>query len=188
MDDRCGLSSDPIDPWPLLETNEPMNARLTKMTHDANGRYLTADERAAFLEYANSVAERFRAADAVEKVEEAVVRGVVEEMTKRYPNFAKYHDQGWAKCFRDVQLVLRQDVQSMLLDDVRSLDDKILFWLRTALAANNLTPVFCRDAFSLLREGLQARLSADEFNLLRPYLDRNVEVLSDFAEPATPAV
>ena len=165
-----------------------MNSRLIKITHDANGRYLTAEERAAFLEYADSVAQRFQAADAVEKVEEAAVRGVVEEMTRRYPNFAKYHDQGWAKCFRDVQLVLRQDVQSMLLDDVRSLDDKILLWLRSTLAANNLTPGFCRDVYSLLRDNLQGHLGADDFNLLRPYLDRNVDVLSDFAEPATPAV
>ena len=109
-------------------------------------------------------------------------------MSKRYPNFTKYHDQGWARCYRDVQLVLRQDVQSMLLDDVRSLDDKILLWMRTTLAANNLTPGFCRDAFSLLREKLQDHLGAEEFDLLRPYLDRNIDVLSDFAEPATPAV
>jgi hypothetical protein len=165
-----------------------MNAQLTQITRDADGRYLTADERAAFLDFADSVPRRFRAADAAQQTEEGAVRGVVEEMTKRYPNFAKYHDQAWARCFRDVQLVLRQDVQSMLLDDVRSLDDKILLWLRTTLAANNLTPGFCRDAFSLLRDRLKDSLGAEDFDLLRPYLERNVEVLGDFPEPATPAV
>jgi Phycobilisome protein len=165
-----------------------MNARLNQIMHDANGRYLTAEERDVFLAYADSVPRRFHAADAVAKVEEGAVRAVVEEMTKRYPNYAKYHDQGWAKCFRDVQLVVRQDVRSMLLDDVRSLDDQILLWLRTTLAANNLTPGFCRDAYSLLRDKLKDHLGAEEYDLLRPYLDRNIDVLGDFPEPATPAV
>ena len=52
---------------------------------------------------------------------------------------------------------------------------------------NNLTPKFCHDAFSLLREQVQAQLPAENYELLRPYLDRNVDVLSDFAEPLTPA-
>jgi hypothetical protein len=165
-----------------------MNSRLNKIAHDANGRYLNPEERTEFFSYVESVPHRFQAADAVEKAEESVIREVVEEMARRYPNFGKFHDQGWAKCFRDIQLVVRQDVQSMLWNDVPSLDDKILLWLRTTLSANNFTPGFCRDAFSLLREKLEGSLGAGDFELLRPYLDRNVDVLSDFPEPATPAV
>src|SRR5258707_13628103 len=129
-----------------------MNSHLLKILHDVNGRYPSADERSAWLAYAASVPIRFETAAAVEQAEDSAIRHVIEEMKNRYPNFAKYHDQGWARCFRDLQLVVRQDVQSMLLDDIRSLDDRILFWLRTIFASYNLTPGFCHDAFSLLHE------------------------------------
>lgn len=165
-----------------------MSLRLLKMAHAADGRYFQAEERRAILSFAQSLPGRVGLAESIEQQEEAVLRGVVEDLQKRYPNFSKFHDQGWARCFRDLQLVLRQDVQSMILDDVASLDDKVLLWLRTIFAANNYTPQFCRDCFTLLRERLQQQLARDTFESLRPYLDRNIEVLSDFPEPATPAV
>src|SRR5579859_4844082 len=132
-----------------------MNSRLRQILHDANGRYLTPDERDAWVAYAGSIVARFDAADAVEKAEDGVIRAVVEAVQQRYPNFAKYHDQGWARLYRDVQLVVRQDVHSMLRDDVRSLDDEMLRWLRSILASYNLTPGFCRDVFSILRDTLK---------------------------------
>jgi hypothetical protein len=167
---------------------EAMNSHLQTILRDANGRYLNADERSAWLAYAQSVPNRFETALAVERAEDGALRQVIEEMKRRYPNFANYHDQGWARCFRDLQLVLRQDVQSMLLDDVHLLDDKILFWLRTIFASYNLTPAFCHDAFSLLHDALKEHLGLDDFGRIQPYLQRNVEVLSDFPEPVTPAV
>ncbi len=164
-----------------------MTTRLSKLATAADGRYFTADERRQILDYTDSVGRRIQAAEAIEQKEEALLRSVVEEMQKKYPSFAKYHDQGWARQFRDMQLVLRAAVQAMILDDVNQLDDRILFWLRTMFAANNYTPGFVRDCFTRLRDRL-AEQGGDHFGLLKPGLDRSVEVLSDFPEPATPAV
>jgi hypothetical protein len=164
-----------------------MTTRLNKLATAADGRYLSPEERRQVLDYTGSLPRRLDASDAIEQKEEAVLRSVVEEMQKKYPNFAKYHDQGWARQFRDMQLVLRSVVQAMIIDDVNQLDDRILFWMRTMFAANNYTPGFVRDCFTRLRDRLGDQ-AGDHFNLLKPGLDHSVEVLSNFPEPATPAV
>jgi hypothetical protein len=165
-----------------------MTNRLHQLARVAEGRYFQPEERDQFLTYAGSVPSRFAAADALSEHEEAVLKATVGDLQQRYPNFAKHHHQGWAKCYRDLQLVIRQDAQALIFDDVQMLDDKTLAWLRTILAANNLTPQFCRDAFTLLRDHVKSRLGPEHYELLQPFLDRNIEVLSEFPEPATPAV
>jgi hypothetical protein len=165
-----------------------MTTRLSKLATAADGRYFSADERRQIKDYTDSLQRRLDAAEAVEQKEEAALRGVIEEMQKKYPNFAKYHDQGWARQFRDMQLVLRSVVHAMIMDDIDQLDDRILFWMRTMFAANNYTPAFVRDCFTRLRDRLAEQAGRDHFDLLKPGLDRSVEVLGDFAEPATPAV
>jgi len=165
-----------------------MNTRMNKLLTSADGRYFTTDERQVLLAYAESLPRRFRAADQVEEKEEAVLRDVVGELQKRHADFTKYHDQAWARVYRDVQLVLRADVHAMVADDAGQLDDRILYWMRTMFAANSFTPAFVRDCFSLLRERVRGQMAAEDFELLRPYLDRNVEVLADFPEPAARAV
>src|SRR5258706_14720058 len=117
-----------------------MNACLSKLARTADGRFFSNDERQSFLTYADTLPRRIRAAEAVEQKEEEVVRNVVEQTQKRYPNFAKFHDQAWARQFRDIQLVVRADAQAMILDNVERLDDKRLYWLRTMSAANSYTP------------------------------------------------
>jgi hypothetical protein len=165
-----------------------MNSQLTQLAFAADGRYFSGDERNQLVSFANAMPKRVAAADAVAQKEDAVIRAVIEQMQQRFPNFAKHHDQAWARQFRDVQLVLRADAQAMIFDDLRRLDDKVLYWLRTVFAASNYTPGFVRDCFESLRDQLRSKLNRDEFDLLQPYLNRNVEVLSDFPEPAVPAV
>ena len=165
-----------------------MSNRLQTLAQSAVGRYFAPAEREQFLSEAGSLPRRFEASDALAGREEAALKATVSDLQQRYPNFAKHHDQGWAKCYRDMQVVLRQDALALVLDDVQWLEDTTLLWLRSMLAASNLTPKFCGDAFTLLREHVQAELTAEHYELLRPFLDRNVEVLSEFPEPVAPAV
>ncbi len=165
-----------------------MNTRMSKLLASADGRYFNAEERQSVLAYADSLARRFRIADQVEQKEEAIIREVVADLQKRYPEFTKYHDQAWARIYRDSQLVLRADVHAMVCDEVAQLDDRMLYWMRTMFAANSFTPAFIRDWFSSLRDRARGYLAAEDFELLQPYLERNVEILADFPEPAARAV
>jgi hypothetical protein len=165
-----------------------MNSRIQKLFNAADSRYLNAEEQTVILEYAASLQARFRTAAAVEAKEQAAVKYCIDEMRKRYPNFDKFHEQAWGKAFRDVQLTVRYCVQAMLLDDVGVLDDKLLVWLKTILASFNFTPQFNRDTYMLLKDGFRRLLPPEDFRMMEPYLNRNIETLSDFPEPAVPAV
>lgn len=165
-----------------------MGTLLQRLSIEADGRYYTPEERHRILSEAEALPHRLAAAENLERIEEAALRAVIEEMQGRYPNFARYHDQAWARQFRDMQLVLRAAASAMILDDPAEMDDRLLFWLRTMFAANNYTPDFVRDCFSRLRDVVRERLESASADRLTPYLDRAVRVLSDFPEPATAAV
>src|SRR5947209_7898511 len=108
------------------------------MMRTSEGRYLTADEKRELLDFAAALPGRFRAAEEVEQHEEAVIRQTLDEVRRRYPGFDKLHDQALAKCHRDLQLLVRYDVQAMITGDATLLDDKVLYWHRAILAASNL--------------------------------------------------
>ena len=165
-----------------------MNRRLSSIIRQADGRYFNEQERQELLRYAQSVESRLKAAIEIESVEKDAVTFCIEEMKKRYPNFQRFHQNAWAKAFRDVQLTVRHGVQAMVADAPEMLDDKLLFWLRTILSSFSFTPQFNRDTYTLLKQGFKARLGQMAFGLFERYLDRNIEILSDFPEPATAAV
>jgi len=165
-----------------------MNKEITQLLIGSDSRYLTADERQSVLEYTNGFAERFRILSSIEEAEDAAVRFCIDNTRKRYPNFDKYHTTAWAKAYRDVQLTTRYMAQSMLLDDIGILEEKLLFWLRTILAGLNFTPEFNRDTYTFLKQGFRQSLPPDAFGVFEPFLNRTIEVMSDFPAPATPAV
>jgi hypothetical protein len=165
-----------------------MNPSLNEILRACEGRYPGAAEREKLLTVARELPARVRAAEDVEAQEAAIAEAVVAALRERYPRYEKLFSQAWGRCASDLQVVLRYDVRAMLANDPRPLEDKALYYMRSILAAYNLTPQFVRDCFTLLRDQCRARLSPESFGLLDPFLDRNVRVLADFPEPAVAAV
>ncbi|MGL4553365.1 MAG: hypothetical protein ACRC33_19535 [Gemmataceae bacterium] len=165
-----------------------MNKRIKQIIDQSDSRYFTNGEMKEILAYTNTLPARFKAAGAVEKHEADAVRYCIDEMRARYPGLEKYHAKGWDRSYRDVQLVVRYIVQSMILDDSSVMEDKLLLWLRTMLAGVDLTPQFISDTYELLTEGFRRKLPEDAFALVEPFLLRTKEVLSDIPEPATASV
>ena len=165
-----------------------MNNRISEILVGSDSRYLTEDERKEVLDYVKGFDERFRVMALIEANEDAAVRFCIENTRKRYPNFDKYHGSAWAKAFRDVQLTTRYMAQAMMLDEMSILEDKLLFWLRTILAGLNFTPEFNRDTYTYLKQGFRQSLPPDAFTVFEPYMNRTIEIMSDFPAPATPAV
>ncbi len=161
---------------------------LNDILRQSEGRYLTPEERSDVLAYAKELPARVRAAQEVEALEGDIVAAACEGLRERYPRYQRLFPNAWDRCAEELRLVLRYDVRAMLADDPRPLEDKALFYLRSILAAYNLTPQFARDAYELLRDKCRDRLSPDAFSLLEPYLQRNVAVLADFPEPVVAAV
>lgn len=154
-----------------------MSVQLQSMARAAEGRYFTPEERRLLRDYAASVPQRLDAAERIEQHEESLLGFVVEEMKKRHPEFATHREQPWARLFRDLQLVLRSCAQALVCDDRRLLDDRVLYWVRSVAAASNVPPAFQHECYSWLREQCRTRLPEQAFGLLKPLLDRTVEVL-----------
>jgi Phycobilisome protein len=165
-----------------------MNNRISEILVGSDSRYLTEEERKEVLDYVKGFDERFRVMALIEANEDAAVRFCIENTRKRYPNFDKYHGSAWAKAFRDVQLTTRYMAQAMMLDEMSILEDKLLFWLRTILAGLNFTPEFNRDTYTYLKQGFRQSLPPDAFTVFEPFMNRTIEIMSDFPAPATPAV
>jgi hypothetical protein len=165
-----------------------MSSQLPKLARATEGRYFQPDERQALLDKAATLPLRFQAADQLQEREETIVQAVMEALQERYPESSAIKGPALAKTRHDVQLVLRFNMQAMVLDDMRWLEEKVLFWLRTILAAGNFTPQFSRDCFTLLREQVEKNINPESAALLQPYLDRNIEVLSDLPEPVAQSV
>jgi hypothetical protein len=165
-----------------------MNNRINSIILDSDSRYLTADERQELVQYTSTFQERLDAVALIEENEDAAVRFCIDNTRKRYPNFDKYHGSAWAKAFRDVQLTTRFMAQAMLIDEMSLLEDKLLYWLRTILAGLNFTPEFNRDTYTYLKQGFRQTLPPETFAKFEPYLNRTIQVMSEFPMPATPAV
>ena len=165
-----------------------MNGKLQELITSTDGRYFTLDEQKRILAFTTTLPQRFAAAAAVQQAEEAIVRRVVDQMRLAYPNLERFHESGWDKTNRDVQLALRYIAQAMVLDDIEGLKDRLLYWFRTILKSVSLTPGSIRDAYTWLREACRERLPADAFALMLPALDITIEILSDFPEPHVAAV
>jgi hypothetical protein len=134
------------------------------------------------------VPRRFQVARLVEQKEDEIVRYAIDEVKRRYPNFQALHDRAYEKGYRDFQLVVRYNVQGMLMEDLDVASEKLLYWFRTIVNALGMTPAFMRDSFTALREGFRLKLPAEAFTLMEPYLTRTIEVISDIPEPHKPAV
>ena len=160
-----------------------MNAHLQSLLTAAEGRYFHADERHSLLSKAASLPDRFQASDQVQEREEAIIGSVMEELRRRYPDSPATQGPGSTKTSSDLQLVLRFNVQAMICDDMRWLDEKVLFWLRTILRAANFSPQLSHDCFTLLGQHVAQTVTPQSWALLQPYLDRSIEVLSDIPEP-----
>lgn len=165
-----------------------MNTRINLLIQGSDSRYLTPEERQEVVDYTNGFVERLAIVAQIEENEESAVRFCIDNTRKRYPNFDKYHTTAWAKAFRDVQLTTRYMAQAMLLDEIGILEEKLLFWLRTILAGLNFTPEFNRDTYTYLKQGFRQSLPPDVFTKFEPFLNRTIEIMSDFPMPATPAV
>src|SRR5436190_22718885 len=126
-----------------------MNPSLNDILRATEGRYPGAEEREQLLAFARELPARVRAAEEVEAHAAAVTAGVTEALRERYPRYEKLFPKAWDRCARDLQFVLRYDVRAMLAGDPRPLEDKALYYLRSILAAYNLTPQFARDCFTL---------------------------------------
>lgn len=161
---------------------------IVELLHTTGDRHLTAAERDQLRDCTRQVESAIRIGSAVEAVESSVVEEVVHDLRERHPRFGQLQPQAWEKLAADLQLILRNDVRALRLGDPQSLDAAVLSYLASVYSAYRLSRGFVRECLTSLRDRLTARLSRDDADELRPYLNRNIEVLAAGEEPAAAVV
>lgn len=161
-----------------------MFSQMMRLINSTDSLYLNPAQQKQLLDYTRSLPKRFKAARAVEQKEDELCRDCVARLRARFPEFDGRHEAAWDKAHRDMQLVLRYNVQGMLMDDPDIATDKLLGWLRTLLASLGMTPQFLRETFTALRDSCRQGLPADVYEWLEPHLERTVREMSESPEPA----
>ena len=161
-----------------------MNTEIQTMLSASEGRYPTRAEQAVLRDWASKLDARLEAMDAIRGAEESIVGQTVDEVMVTYPNVEKHYKSVRTSCTRDLSLVLRYCAQAMLRGDVKYLDDSLLTWMGTILRGVGLAPQFIEDTYRALGRVAARELSPQVAELLRPYIERCVQVLP--GRPETP--
>ncbi len=142
------------------------------------GLYLSEEKLRSLEKIDHLMAARVQAARKAEQAEPAILKNVIETVTRKY-DFASNAVNYKEKCYRDVGLVYRYCVFSMLCDDMTILENKLLFWLRTILQSQNFAQGndSIRATYELLLKESQKQLSPEVFRYLDPFLARAVTIL-----------
>ncbi len=147
------------------------------------GRYPEPQEEQELVQYVNSLPKRLECARSVQTQEEKILTKTITELAPRYPQFEHTRSEAWEKTMRDLQYVLRYNVQGMLSDDIEYAGENLLYWLRTILTSNGMTGGFLEDVASHLRKAVEEHISGEAFVLIEPHLTKTVEILRGAEEP-----
>lgn len=156
-----------------------MSALLEEIRKNDPGRYLTREEASALSFEGPGMVARIKASQAAQALEDQIVEATVLATLKKY-DYERKHNYARDKCMRDVGYVYRYAVFSMLCEDRRILDDKLLFWLRTVLQAQGFPEGLesIKWCYSTLLLNVRKKLQPEHVALLEPYFAGAVEILS----------
>ena len=155
-----------------------MNHTIESILVGAEGRYLSKIEQQQVRVYVRSLELRFGAMIEVETKERDIVADALSRTMKMYPDLQQKYKEPEKKGQEDYSLVLRYATMAMLRNDKRYLDEVLLVWLRTILSGLGFSAEFVRDAYVHLSEAARARLTAESWTLLEPFLRHVIERLS----------
>jgi hypothetical protein len=113
-----------------------------------------------------------------------VVDRVIARMRAAYPQFAKFHPQGFEKGHRDLVLLTNMCANATFLGEHDTLDETFTEWYRTVLKSVHVSPQFMADAFAAWLEELEAALSAEAFAVTRPHAEHLAHYLTQIPVPA----
>lgn len=107
---------------------------------------------------------------------EAALPAIVEQaaaITLKAYHYSRHSEDAPQKCRRDLSIVLRYCIFSMLVDDEDVLRAQLLAWLAPVLHSRGFPEgeVSIRSAYSILRQEAMARVSSGSADMLEPYLE-----------------
>lgn len=163
-----------------------MNKQIMEMLHAAEGRYLSAAEKATLREFTLGLDARLAAMDEIAAKESVIIERAVREVFTAYPDIEKKYKSAMQTCIRDETIVLRYVTQAMVRNDPQYLTDGLLTWLATILKGVGFAPHFIEDTYKVMALTASKELSPATAKLLQPFWAQCASVLSG-RPSATPA-
>jgi hypothetical protein len=145
--------------------------------------YPNAKDRSEIENYLATTKARRTSLDEVRRVTVPAIDKVIARMRAAYPQFARFHNQGFEKGHRDLVLLTNMAANAMFLGEHATLDDMFTEWYRTILKSVHVSPQFLKDTFTCWKQELEATLSDEAYALMRPHVEHLSSYLANIPVP-----
>jgi hypothetical protein len=156
-----------------------MNTWLTDIMRKANERPFPEADVARMTAYYARLPARLKLGEELERAEAGLARRLHEELTKRYPDRQTYS----RPLAQDLVESLRHVNLSVLADDPRLLRYRWTEHLARVLPELGVDPLEVRDAYLVLRELIEGRLTGSSWEVFRPAFDEMTDALTAVPAP-----
>jgi phycocyanin alpha chain len=149
---------------------------------DSQGRFLNSTElQAAFGRFQRAV-PALEAARVLSKNQEALVRGAVQAVYRKYPYLTQPGEMGsgdvnQAKCARDIGYYLRFVTYCLVASGTGPLDDYIIAGLREVNRGFNLSPSWYIEALNYMKAESGQMLTGQAKTEAKLYFDHAINAL-----------
>lgn len=144
-----------------------MNENLQQMLKVAEGRYLRAEETRLFQAYYAELPRRLEHMRQLEACEQACISAALDALFSRFPTLLEVSDIR-AQTERDMSYLYRSATMAMVQQDLNTLAHKaeFVFAIFESLGLPTAAVAF---AYQALREQIQQRLAAPDWEQISPY-------------------
>lgn len=158
-----------------------MHPQIEALFDEAETRYLNAEELTVINQYVDSLPARIDAYRALRDHEIAVMQSVADQLQSEVPEATV---EALERSIKNALLLLRYCAMGMLLQDQTFVQERLLSWLTKTVAVYETT-VIDTVLYRLLNQRLSEVLSAQQMQLLSPYIAEAQDALIQTAEPAS---
>lgn len=159
-----------------------MHPQIEAIFDQAESRYLNPEELSLINQYVSSLPDRLDTYRTIRDKEIEVMQWVADQLQAAMP---QEKIETLERSIKNALLLLRYCAMSMLLNDEKFIQDRLLTWLRGTMSIYN-TQAIDSTLYRLLNQRLAQTLNANQMNLLQPILAMAETTLLQKAE--TPAL
>ncbi len=150
-----------------------MQKDFERLFHRAEDHYLIPSEMIALKKHVGLLGKRLETYRYLRDNEVAIFQTVADHLEADFPDEPT---QRLEQCLCHWISTLRYSAMAMLLSNPEYLQYRLLEWLTEVVGAHELTAIETRLS-ALLTDHLQNNLSAESFNLLKPFLEQSQKIL-----------
>ncbi len=155
-----------------------MRHDFTELSQELEVRPINNNEIAELREHASAVRTSASTAQQLKELEFTIIHATIGELYKKYPHKLEEFQGCKEKTLRDMKLVMRYAIYSIVLDDPQYAKDRMYIWFRTILNAFEFGKEFIEDAYRMAQKRCDQYLGQMEAKQVSFMVDEAVEVFN----------